>query len=105
MAFDLGGTGRGVTSRMVDVQFQRVGPSLFQKPRIGEPPPGRAPIERGKNRDIDCIFHSPQVLQVLLGTQRRLRVGEVAASLGRGIAVTLGVQEGSNPLSFDFLFL
>ena len=105
MAFDLGGTGRGVTSRMVDVQFQRVGSSLFQKPSIGEPPPGRAPIERGQNRDIDCIFHSPQVLQVLLWTQRRLRVGKVAAGLGRGIAVTLGVQEGGYLLAFDFLFI
>ena len=42
VAFDLGGAGRGVTGRMVNVQLQRVGSGLFQKPCIGKPAARRA---------------------------------------------------------------
>jgi hypothetical protein len=62
-------------------------------------------VKRGEHGNIHCILHSPQVLKVLVGPGRLLRIGRVARGLGEGVVMAFGVEKSGDLFPHDILLI
>jgi hypothetical protein len=71
LGFDFRSAHRGVTRRVIKIQFDRVRSSLFQQTRVRCPTTARRAVERGNHRNRNSGFHPLQVLEVFVGPGRQ----------------------------------
>jgi hypothetical protein len=90
---------------VIDVQLEGIGTRLLEKPRVRDPAAGGDPVQGGDDGNADRRLHEPQVLEVLVGSEREQRLGREAPGLGERLAVALRVEEGIDLLTGDLLLV
>ena len=71
----VGGARAHVAGRVIDVQLEAVRAGLLEQPRVRDPAARSDSVERGDDRDVDCLLHRPQMLEIFVGAERDQRVG------------------------------